>query len=202
MSLEKLSRQLERGRSGHLFFLCCRNNPEENEQRFLKAQEVCRRGRLTEIKTPWRQSLGRLWPPTSYPVIHKVEKGIKSVMAPLTWRTCSLLVEEMLDSASSVRSILSVLTLPSSCCCCRWLCWCGGLPSSIFVFQKRPSFRKLWYTSSSSHAFFQPLLRFTCSCCTLTLMSWMFSEGIHALQANKEEQPLRLTGFKLYSTSV
>lgn len=90
----------------------------------------------------------------------------------------------MLDSASSVRSSLSVLPPPSCCCCCCWLWvwWCGMLPSSIFVFQKRPSLRKRWYTSSSSHAFFQPLLRFTCSCWMLTLMSWMLSEGIQALQ--------------------
>lgn len=71
--------------------------------------------------------------------------------------TCSLLVEEILDSASS-----SPL-------------------SSFFDFQNLPSRRNRWCSSSSSQAFFQPMLRFTCSRWMLTVISWMFSEGIQAL---------------------
>lgn len=71
--------------------------------------------------------------------------------------TCSLLVEEMLDSASS------------------------SPRSSFLDFQNLPSRRKRWCSSSSSQAFFQPILRLTCSRWTLTVMSCMFSEGIQAL---------------------
>lgn len=71
--------------------------------------------------------------------------------------TCSLLVEEILDSASS------------------------SPRSSFLDFQNRPSRRKRWCSSNSSQAFFQPILRFTCSRWTLTVISWMFSEGIQAL---------------------
>lgn len=77
--------------------------------------------------------------------------------------TCSLLVEEMLDSASSCRS-------------------------SVWPFHVRPSRRKRWCSSSSSHAFFQPLLRFTWSCCTFTEISWMLSEGIQALRGTNNYQ--------------
>lgn len=98
-----------------------------------------------------------------------------------TTLTCSLLVEEMLDSASSCRS-------------------------SVRPFHVRPSRRKRWCSSSSSHAFFQLLLRFTCSCCTFTEISWMLSEGIQALrsaharthtQTAKQKQP-NCFCFKLY----
>lgn len=71
--------------------------------------------------------------------------------------TCSLLVDEILDSASS------------------------SPRSSFLDFQNLPSRRNRWCSSSSSQAFFQPILRFTCSRWTLTVISWMFSEGIQAL---------------------
>ena len=81
--------------------------------------------------------------------------------------TCSLLVEEMLDSASSSRS--------------------SGR-SSPRPFQVRFSVVKRWCISISSQAFFQPELRFTCSCCAFTVMGWMLSAGIQALGAKGEGQ--------------
>ena len=69
----------------------------------------------------------------------------------------SLLVKEILDSASF-------------------------LPQSSFLdFQNLPSWRKPWCSSSSSLAFFKPMLCFTCNLWTLTVISWIFSKGIQAL---------------------
>lgn len=98
-----------------------------------------------------------LWQWGVYTEVSALKNQNQQALLTETSLTCSLLVEEILDSASS------------------------SPRSSFLDFQNRPSRRNRWCSSNSSQAFFQPILRFTCSRWTLTVISWMFSEGIQAL---------------------
>lgn len=112
--------------------------------------DVCRKGK-EDVKTCLRQ-----W--GMYTEVSALKMQNNQDLLTKTSLTCSLLVDEILDSASS------------------------SPRSSFLDFQNLPSRRNRWCSSSSSQAFFQPILRFTCNRWTLTVISWMFSEGIQALR--------------------